>query len=466
MIKSLKYLFFSLSLFVLLVGCQNQTSQSEEPKKPENQPVSEKKKEETKEQPKEKPKEIDVKLPQTMEEFSKFPVGEYGKLSFDERENKEIRKKVADKVEDHVKKIGGSSLSKEELKKAYIMELFKLTKREFPEYKLDYNPNIQSTPKDESGAGTKQALKENLNVEIIIDSSGSMAGKVDGKTKMEVAKEAVRNFAKSLPKEANVSLVAYGHKGSNKEQDKEASCGAIDTVYSRQAYQEQSFQQALDQFQSTGWTPLAGALQKSMDNFASAPGEKNTNIIYVVSDGIETCGGDPVAVAKQLGDSNIQPIVNVIGFDVDNESQQQLKQVAEATKGKYVSVKNTKELESEFQKGKDLSWEWSKWKTDASWDVSTKATDIRLNLLKLENEWKSALSDQEMFVSDITRQLVESNEKQKEVIVAAKEELVKYIKQFDKDVLEKYLKDTKKKVDEIEKKKEAEINETYKKNKQ
>ncbi|EOP75385.1 hypothetical protein KOW_02417, partial [Bacillus cereus VDM006] len=288
--------------------------------------------------------------------------------------------------------------------------------------------------------------------------------KVDGKTKMEVAKEAVRNFAKSLPKEANVSLVAYGHKGSNKEEDKGASCGAIDTVYSRQSYQEQTFQKALDQFQSTGWTPLAGALQKSMDNFASAPGEKNTNIIYVVSDGIETCGGDPVAVAKQLGDSNIQPIVNVIGFDVDNESQQQLKQVAEATKGKYVSAKNTKELENEFKKGKDLSLKWSKWRTKSSLEVSGKATTASLDIYSLEHEWFDALIEQKYFINDVAKQLEKRNPKEEKVIKDAKQELEKYLIDFRDNVMEPYAKDMRAQVDKMKAEKEAEINETYKKN--
>lgn len=460
-VKSLKYLFFSLSLFVLLVGCQNQTSQSEEPKNPEKQPVAEKKKENQ-----EQPKEIVLKLPKTMEEFTSFPVGDYGKLSEEEQKKSENIEKVVNEVEKSHKKLNISSMSDEELKNFYMMELFKLTKRELPAYKLDYKPDIKSTPTEENKEGMNQTLKENLNVEILIDSSGSMAGKVDGKMKMEVAKEAVRNFAKSLPKEANVSLVAYGHKGSNKEEDKGASCGAIDTVYSRQAYQEQSFEKALDQFQSTGWTPLAGALQKSMDNFASAPGEKNTNIIYVVSDGIETCGGDPVAVAKQLGESNIQPIVNVIGFDVDNESQQQLKQVAEATKGKYVSAKNTKELETEFKKGKDLSLKWSEWRTKSSLEVSGKATTASLDIYSLEHEWFNALTEQKYFVNDIAEQLKKRNPKEEKVIKDVKQELEKYLIDFRENVMEPYAKDMRAQVDKMKKEKEAEINDTYKKNEQ
>ena len=78
------------------------------------------------------------------------------------------------------------------------------------------------------------------------------------------------------------------------------------------------------------------------------------NIIYVVSDGIETCGGDPVKAAKELHQSEIQAIVNIIGFDVDNAGQRALKKVAEAGGGKYTTV-NTgedlrKHLEEEYER--------------------------------------------------------------------------------------------------------------------
>ena len=73
------------------------------------------------------------------------------------------------------------------------------------------------------------------------------------------------------------------------------------------------------------------------------------NIVYVVSDGIETCGGDPVKAAKDLHESDIQAVVNIIGFDVDNEGQRALKKVAEAGGGKYATVNTGEDLREHLE---------------------------------------------------------------------------------------------------------------------
>ena len=86
------------------------------------------------------------------------------------------------------------------------------------------------------------------------------------------------------------------------------------------------------------------------------------NIIYVVSDGIETCGGDPVKAAKELHESEIQAIVNIIGFDVDNEGQRALKKVAEAGGGKYTTVSSGEDLQRYLEKEyARLRVEWMTW---------------------------------------------------------------------------------------------------------
>lgn len=64
-----------------------------------------------------------------------------------------------------------------------------------------------------------------------------------------------------------------------------------------------------------------------------------------MSDGVETCDGDPVTAAQKLQSQNIKAKVNIIGFDVDNEGQEQLKQVANSGGGEYITVDNPTELE-------------------------------------------------------------------------------------------------------------------------
>ncbi|QTD39913.1 VWA domain-containing protein [Sporosarcina sp. Te-1] len=189
------------------------------------------------------------------------------------------------------------------------------------------------------------AKRQKTNIVILMDASGSMKGEVDGRMKMDLAKEAIENFTSQLDDEVNVALFAYGHKGAGTKADKGLSCGAIDELYPLSSYDKISFHDAMESFSASGWTPLAGAIEKANDYLASFDKEQYRNIVYIVSDGIETCDGDPVQAAKQMNDSEIEAKVNIIGFDVDDEGQAQLKQVAEAGGGQYATVRNQSEFE-------------------------------------------------------------------------------------------------------------------------
>ncbi|MCG7335273.1 VWA domain-containing protein [Sporosarcina sp. ACRSM] len=184
------------------------------------------------------------------------------------------------------------------------------------------------------------AKARKTNIVILMDASGSMKAEVAGGVKMALAKEAIEAFTSELEDDVHVSLLAYGHKGRGVESEKELSCSSIDEVYPLGAYEETAFHEAMDSFQASGWTPLAGAMEKAGELLSSYGNEKYRNIVYIVSDGIETCGGDPIAAAKKLHEGNIEAKVNIIGFDVDDEGQNQLREAAEAGGGKYATVRD------------------------------------------------------------------------------------------------------------------------------
>lgn len=221
---------------------------------------------------------------------------------------------------------------------------------------IDYYEELQdwvhgfAMPELPTGTDDKETVAKALNVIILLDASGSMKADVPGGVKMELAKEAVHSFAKQLKAEANVALFAYGHVGAGTAQDKSKSCGTIEEVYPLQPYVDGTFTTSLDSFQASGWTPLAGAMEKAHDLLKAYPENEYLNIVYIVSDGVETCNGDPVAAAKLLQADNIQAKVNIIGFDVDDKGQTELKKVADAGNGEYVTVQNKSELETYITK--------------------------------------------------------------------------------------------------------------------
>lgn len=188
-----------------------------------------------------------------------------------------------------------------------------------------------------------------LNVTIALDSSGSMASKVNQESKLTAAKIAIAKFVDSLPANTKVSLIAFGHKGSNAETDQVISCQGIETIYPLGVKNRDRLSQAVNSLAPTGYTPLAATLKLAGQNLAALKNENNKNVIYLVSDGVETCDGDPVAIAKQLHNSKTKLIINVIGFDVDNSAQQQLKAIAQAGGGEYYIASDRASLQQVWQ---------------------------------------------------------------------------------------------------------------------
>lgn len=176
---------------------------------------------------------------------------------------------------------------------------------------------------------------------ILLDASSSMLLPTGNEIRMDVAKDAVARFAKTVGSQSEVSLVVYGHAGSESDADKELSCNTIEEIYPLGEYDEEKFAQALSSFESRGWTPLAGAISKANE---MTQGMEGNITIYIVSDGVETCDGDPIQAAKAFAERHDSHHINIIGFQVDKEAEDQLKKVAEAGNGQYYYAENAEDI--------------------------------------------------------------------------------------------------------------------------
>jgi Ca-activated chloride channel homolog len=304
-----------------------------------------------------------TKRPETAEEFYNLPPGRFSGVQYG---------KQYEEIEKVLQQFPNIENPDPEIIELYYLALLGLFAEDYPEPQEIINQIKLSSFGSPEMDDPRFQFKEQYNVMIVLDASGSMGNMAGGKTRMEAAKEAIRSFAASLPADARVGLRVYGHEGTGSEADKALSCSKSDVMYPLQAYDQQKLDSALAQFKPAGWTPIALALEQAQKDLQSYKGEQNTNIIYLVSDGIETCGGNPVKVAKQLADSDVTPIVNVVGFGADGEAQRQLKQVAEAAGGRYVLIQDQKELEKEFQQAEEIARKWFEWRSGATYDALSK----------------------------------------------------------------------------------------------
>ncbi|GGD98281.1 VWA domain-containing protein [Paenibacillus nasutitermitis] len=209
-----------------------------------------------------------------------------------------------------------------------------------------------------------------LHISILLDASGSMKAEINGKSKMDSAKEAIQSFGDKLPKNAEVSLRVYGHKGSGSQKDKKVSCTSTEEIFHGQGAQTSQMKTALQDIKPAGWTPIASALESVKQDMNP---DTTDSVVYVVSDGIETCGGNPVQIAKELHQSQVKTIVNIIGFDVDNEGQKLLRQVAASGGGEFTAIDNDEALKNYLNKAYDkLRGEWTLWKEKGAGEANIK----------------------------------------------------------------------------------------------
>ncbi|WP_455675522.1 VWA domain-containing protein [Pradoshia sp.] len=280
--------------------------------------------------------------------------------------------------------------------------------KEYVEFFEEFNPTIETAlTETPEGADVEQAAAGGgqTNIAILLDASGSMAAKVGGKTKMETAKTAIQSFLSSMPEGINVSLRVYGHKGSNDDSDKKLSCDSTELVYELKPYEEADFNDSLDTFKPTGWTPIAKAINETKKDFAKM-GDSGENIIYVVSDGIETCDGDPVKAAKELHDSNIEAVVNIIGFDVDNKGQKQLLAVAEAGGGSFETVNTAEQFNDIWEKERvRLYNEWSRWSAENYNEVAGESADRLNEMYSQKTDYTNLFLDEQYRLSEAVRYL-------------------------------------------------------------
>src|SRR3546814_5112498 len=85
-------------------------------------------------------------------------------------------------------------------------------------------------------------------------------------------------------------------------------------------------------FESVGFSNGGGtALARSIERAGNVVSNDVESVIVVVSDGEETCHGDPCAAARALKAAKPNAIINVIDISGDGKGRQDIQGVAQAT---------------------------------------------------------------------------------------------------------------------------------------
>jgi hypothetical protein len=169
------------------------------------------------------------------------------------------------------------------------------------------------------------------NVALILDGSGSMGEALPGsdKTKLAVAKEVMAELIPQIPAELASALWIYAHRYP--PEPKAESCKDIEQVFPLGPVDAGAYVDKIQAIKANGWTPIADSIIAAADTLPSG----DFNSMILVSDGQETCGGDPCAVARALKESDTGLTVHVVGYAVDDETREELECIAGVSGGSY-----------------------------------------------------------------------------------------------------------------------------------
>ncbi len=139
-----------------------------------------------------------------------------------------------------------------------------------------------------------------------------MRKRIDGVARYRVARDAlIALTTETLPAGMPFTLRVFGKGGAGScRTDLEVPLGTLDPARVNAAI--------------TGFTPInlaktpiGASLAAVADDLRDAEGSA---IVVLLTDGEETCGGDPAAAIKRLHELGIQVQVNIVGFALDDDA--------------------------------------------------------------------------------------------------------------------------------------------------
>lgn len=174
-------------------------------------------------------------------------------------------------------------------------------------------------------------------VELILDASGSMLQRENGTRRIDIARKVLTELVEEhLGVEQQFALRVFGHREAEKcRTDLEIPLGSLDKKVAATRIQNVNAM-------NLAKTPIADSLAKVPSDLAGIKGPKT---VVLITDGEETCDGDPLKVITQLRASGLDVQVSIVGFAIDNDNlRSEFEQWAAQGGGSYFDARSADDL--------------------------------------------------------------------------------------------------------------------------
>jgi Mg-chelatase subunit ChlD len=182
----------------------------------------------------------------------------------------------------------------------------------------------------------RQAERPNAQL-LVLDRSGSMSDRTRlGERRIDVAEDVLLEYVDELKQGDEVGLRAYGFG---------ESCGMDSTrlVFPVSNVDREDLRGTIRQIAvPDGLTPIALSIQQFPSDLRNVNGSKE---VVIVTDGQESCEGDPIAEAARIAAADPDLTIHVVGFDINDAlAQANLRGIPQVARGNYVEAVRSDDL--------------------------------------------------------------------------------------------------------------------------
>lgn len=195
----------------------------------------------------------------------------------------------------------------------------------------------------------QQKIPEKTRILFLLDASGSMLEQWErpNQTRWSVAKSILTKLVDSLRLNGKLELGlrVYGHRSP--QEIKNCKDTWLEVPF--KAKNHSLIIDKLGEIKPKGVTPITYSLEQAAGDFPAGPGYRN--IVILITDGIESCGGDLCATSRALQKKGVFLRPYIIGLGLRKEKTLECagKYIDADTPGKFYDVLN-ESIESSFAK--------------------------------------------------------------------------------------------------------------------
>jgi hypothetical protein len=181
------------------------------------------------------------------------------------------------------------------------------------------------------------AARTNGAIEIILDASGSMLQKLGGERRIDIAKRTLNKLVgATIPAGTPFAFRVFGREVDSCQTDLDVPVAPLDAA---------AVQARIGALvaKNGAKTPIGASLDMAAADLKGVTGEK---LIILLTDGEETCGGDPAAAIANLRKAGITTRVSIVGFALeDPDLASTFRRWSDAGGGAYLDAKDAAGLD-------------------------------------------------------------------------------------------------------------------------